>query len=643
MRSGGKEVKDGAAEAVFTFTGNEGNDGDSPEADAAVENRFVTDRIIAECRSRIENNGPLTSFLDMAEKDEQARTFALLILCALLLVALFTSYFLHYRRIRTLHESLVSLLSGALVGLILRLANSHAIQDYVSFDHAYFFNLLLPPIILNSGYEMKRSDFFRNFGTILTFAFLGTFISALVTGLFSWAVSLTGITGVRLSLLESLQVGSVLSATDPVTVLAIFSHLHVDPKLYAIIFGESMLNDAVAIVMFETLRAFQGQNLESAHIYRGLLAFFTVFFSSLSIGVFIALLLALLLKHTLLRSFPSTEASIVCITTYATYLLANGLGWSGIVALLFCGLTLRHYAYDNLSLRGRRTTKYVFRLLAQLSENFIFIYLGLTLFTAPDGVFRPILIFFTLLFVIAGRYAAVFPISSVINAWSRYIMRRPHDPLIPEHQFMLFWAGLRGAVAFALASAFEGTDGAAVRTAILWVVVISILVFGGTTMSVVDYLRLSSQSNSDEINGNEYEDTDQEDRKDLERFDKDDTHWFLGLDDRWIKPFFARPVKPGERTRPIHSTRLHSLNGNSFRSDASSIQFDKTPSRFDYERIRDDYRSGSASPLFGRISMEDYEPATSTQVDFPERPMPVSTSVHIMENDKDDSGDDMFV
>lgn len=68
------------------------------------------------------------------------------------------------------------------VGLILQLCAAHYIQSLVTFNYQFFFNLVLPPIILNSGYELHQSNFFKNIGTILTFAFAGTFISAVVVG-----------------------------------------------------------------------------------------------------------------------------------------------------------------------------------------------------------------------------------------------------------------------------------------------------------------------------------------------------------------------------------------------------------------------------------------------------------------------------
>ncbi|CAI2161991.1 13662_t:CDS:2 [Funneliformis geosporum] len=178
-------------------------------------------------------------------------SWALLIQTSLLILSLCSSYYLQLKKIRAIHETVISIFAGMFVGLVIRMSPGSIIQDMVTFNYSYFFNLLLPPIILNSGYEMKKENFFRNLGTILTFAFLGTFISAVVIGVLVWMLSALGVGSLSLSFLDSMIFGSVLSATDPVTVLTIFQALKVDPKLYSIIFGESILNDAVSIVLYE--------------------------------------------------------------------------------------------------------------------------------------------------------------------------------------------------------------------------------------------------------------------------------------------------------------------------------------------------------------------------------------------------------
>ena len=164
----------------------------------------------------------------------------------------------------------------------------------------------------------------------------------------------------------------------------------------------------------------------------------------------------------------------------------------GIVSLLFCGITLKHYAYFNMSRRTQLTTKYLFQVLAQLSENFIFIYLGLSLFTEKDLQYQPLLIIVTVIAVCAARWAAVFPLSAAINWFIRYRARRrgreTTDELPYKYQAMLFWAGLRGAVGVALAALLTGKDTYALKATVLVVVVLTVIIFGGTTARMLEIL-----------------------------------------------------------------------------------------------------------------------------------------------------------
>lgn len=164
----------------------------------------------------------------------------------------------------------------------------------------------------------------------------------------------------------------------------------------------------------------------------------------------------------------------------------------GIVSLLFCGITLKHYAYYNMSRRTQLTTKYLFQVLAQLSENFIFIYLGLSLFTETQLVFRPLFILVTTLGICVARWAAVFPLSKLINFVIRKrAQARGHtvaDELPHSYQAMLFWAGLRGAVGVALAAGITGENGNSLRATVLVVVVLTVIVFGGTTARMLEIL-----------------------------------------------------------------------------------------------------------------------------------------------------------
>ena len=169
--------------------------------------------------------------------------------------------------------------------------------------------------------------------------------------------------GFSISFVEAFSVGATLSATDPVTILAIFNAYKVDPKLYTVIFGESILNDAIAIVLFETAQKYIGQNpnakqqsLGIISLFEAIAQFLLVFFGSLVIGVVVGILTTLALKFTLIRRFPKLESCLVILIAYGSYFFANGITMSGKipslamhhniltsrkVSCLFCSVELR--------------------------------------------------------------------------------------------------------------------------------------------------------------------------------------------------------------------------------------------------------------------------------------------------------------
>ena len=167
---------------------------------------------------------------------------------------------------------------------------------------------------------------------------------------------------------------------------------------------------------------------------------------------------------------------------------------SGIVSLLFCGITLKHYAYHTMSQKTQRATKYLFSTLARLSENFIFVYLGISLFTSAPvstpvtSYVKPLFITITTITVVFTRYAAVFPLSEAINLFTKHARGQRTEELPHSYQMMLFWAGLRGAVGVALAAGFQGANAQILRTTVLIVVVLTVLLFGGTTARMLEVL-----------------------------------------------------------------------------------------------------------------------------------------------------------
>lgn len=189
-----------------------------------------------------------------AEAEKNSSMAIFFVLCVLAFCILLI-HFMLLVNFQYLPESVVIVFLGALIGLIINLMSNQNIANWKkeeAFSPTAFFLVLLPPIIFESGYNLHKGNFFQNIGSILVFAIFGTLISALVVG---GGVYLLGIADVayQLSFVESLAFGSLISAVDPVATVAIFHALDADPVLNMLVFGESILNDAVAIVLTNTV------------------------------------------------------------------------------------------------------------------------------------------------------------------------------------------------------------------------------------------------------------------------------------------------------------------------------------------------------------------------------------------------------
>lgn len=142
-------------------------------------------------------------------------------------------------------ESCLLIVVGLLIGGIIRAVEEEA----PDLNSKLFFLYLLPPIILDAGYFLPIRTFTENLGTILIFAVVGTlwnafFVGGMMYGICQIAAARVG----SVDLLSCLLFGSIVSAVDPVAVLAVFEEIHINELLHILVFGESLLNDAVTVV-----------------------------------------------------------------------------------------------------------------------------------------------------------------------------------------------------------------------------------------------------------------------------------------------------------------------------------------------------------------------------------------------------------
>lgn len=288
---------------------------------------------------------------------------------------------------------------------------------------------------------------------------------------------------------ESFAFGSLISAVDPVATVAIFHAIDVDPVLNMLVFGESILNDAIAIVLTTTMMRVPNTDTGEA-ILSAFKTFFTMFFASAGIGVVFALISALLLKHIDLRKHPSLEFGLMLVFTYAPYVLAEGIHLSGIMAILFCGIVMSHYTHFNLSTVTQITMQQTMRTLAFIAETCVFAYLGLAIFSFNHRCELALVIWSVILCLI-GRACNIFPLAWMVNKF------REHK-ITKKMQFVMWFSGLRGAISYALSLHLEFASEESRRvmiTTTLIIVLFTTLVFGGSTMPLLKYL-LPGKKNS---------------------------------------------------------------------------------------------------------------------------------------------------
>uniref|UniRef100_A0A8C6JCI0 Sodium/hydrogen exchanger n=2 Tax=Melopsittacus undulatus TaxID=13146 RepID=A0A8C6JCI0_MELUD len=199
-------------------------------------------------------------------------------------------------------------------------------------DSDIFFLYLLPPIVLDAGYFMPSRPFFENIGTILLYAVVGT-----IWNVFGIGFSLYGICQVKafrlqdVSLLHNLLFGSLIAAVDPVAVLAVFEEIHVNEKLHILVFGESLLNDAVTVVLYKLFRSFcEMPTIKTMDVFAGVGQFFVVGLGGVLVGLIFGMTAAFTTRFT--KDIRVIEPLFVFLYSYLSYLTAEMFHLSGIVA-----------------------------------------------------------------------------------------------------------------------------------------------------------------------------------------------------------------------------------------------------------------------------------------------------------------------
>ncbi|XP_028445160.1 sodium/hydrogen exchanger 2 isoform X1 [Perca flavescens] len=336
-------------------------------------------------------------------------------------------------------ESCLLIMVGLLVGGVIY-GVRHSAPPTLSADA--FFLFLLPPIVLDAGYFLPGKLFFENLGTILWYAVLGTLWNMLGIGLSLYGVCLLAPSSLGdISLLHCLLFGSLIAAVDPVAVLSVFQEMHVNDQLHILVFGESLLNDAVTVVLYKLFESFlRLPSVSGLDVLLGGCRVLVVGLGGLFIGLFFGLVAALTSRFT---SRAQVIAPLfVFLYSYLSYLTSEMLHLSGIMAIVTCAVTMKQYVEANVSERSKTSIQYFLKMWSSVSETLIFVFLGVSTIQDVHMWSWPF-VCSTLLLCLIWRATGVLLLTAVVNKLRR-------NTVTFRDQFIIAYGGLRGAICFSL-------------------------------------------------------------------------------------------------------------------------------------------------------------------------------------------------
>jgi len=453
-------------------------------------------------------------------------------------------------RITFIPESLITIVVGALFGLWLREVNGDVGSHVFGVLNATILNLLLLPLIVfESGWSLRVHDFAAEFVYILMFAVCGTLLAWALT---LWLLHCTSEYHGLASWRTCAAFAALIVATDPVATLATYASLKVEPLLNIMVFGESMINDAVAIVLFKTLNdnnimgnpAEGGSKDLSEAFVPIIVGTLWNFIGSLVLGIGTAIVVVLIMRVFDMRHCQQLETLYVVVSPFMLFALCEAVELSGIIANLFFSIAMGIYGRGNLSRKGNLLTSFYIKQTALLADTGVFLLVGLNAAMVDYSGYR--LFWWTALFILVARALSTGSVGIAVNG-----MKAVHGKwlghgeekwnlLRPKHLFMMWHAGLRGGIALVLALELgewvdqedgEGTHNEIVGATLL-IIMAFLALFGSSTEL---FLKLSGVKTGQDV--------------DVHKLFDAESAGFTVRGIRWIHRKLLFPIFVGDRRR----------------------------------------------------------------------------------------------
>lgn len=295
--------------------------------------------------------------------------------------------------------------------------------------------LFLPPIVFEAAYHLNTKELLANSGLIAMLTTVGVVVSTFIVA-YILNIFLPG-----MGLLIAGVFGALISAIDPVAVIALFKDNHTNPRLETIVEGESLLNDGTSIVIFTIIVAAVASGGEFS-ILDGLIDFARFAIGGFVIGGVIGFLVSRVLYYI---DDALVEMTLTTCLAFGSFLIAEQFHVSGVLAVLMAGLIHGGMGFKNMSENTQTSVRRVWEYIAYIANAFIFLLIGLT--TEINDILTHLpLIALAIFAVVFSRAVSVYVLAPL---QLRILPKHPELPLSWRH--VLFWGGQRGAVSLALA------------------------------------------------------------------------------------------------------------------------------------------------------------------------------------------------
>ncbi len=298
--------------------------------------------------------------------------------------------------------------------------------------------IFLPTLVFESAFNLDARQLWRNILPVLTLAVPGLLIS---TGIIAGIVAMT----TAIPFTAALLLGAILSATDPVAVIALFKRLGAPQRLTIMVEGESLFNDATAIVLATILIGIVGTEAatESFTFAGATLEFLTVFVGGMLVGWTMGMVTSFILG--LVRTDVYIETTLTTILAYASFILAEQVFHvSGVVAVVLAGLTLGNWGRIKISPHVRQYIDHFWEYMAYVATALIFLMVGMRV--NPAGLWESAdVLGWVILGMILSRAIVIYGLIPLSNKIPGSLNTER------DYQHVMFWGGLRGAIALAIA------------------------------------------------------------------------------------------------------------------------------------------------------------------------------------------------